>query len=138
MKTPSGNAIQGQIQEWYLYFQVTFVLLATAIGTDFAATLRSLAEAPLSISNLLATTLPLVTHFYLTYIPVQWVTRGSDLCRFGNVIKFNIFAPIYGDAVAITMIEPEDQDYHGIGARSARLTFMLILCVTYCSISPLV
>merc|ERR1719356_2267576 len=134
----SGNSLQHKIQEWYFYFQVIFVLLVTAIGSSLLDTLEELAEDPTSIVYLLASTLPLASHFYLNYLPLQWVTHAQNMLRTANLFKFKAFSVLFGEAVAVKKAEPEDQDYYGLGSRSARFTFMLTLTLAFCSLSPLI
>merc|ERR1719454_836441 len=134
----SGNSLQHKIQEWYFYFQVVFVLLVTAIGSSLLDTLEELAEDPTSIVYLLASTLPLATHFYLNFLPLQWVTHAQNMMRTSNLFKFKMNSTLFGEAVAVKKAEPEDQDYYGLGSRSARFTFMVVLTLTFCSLSPLI
>merc|ERR1719356_1596403 len=134
----SGNSLQHRIQDWYFYFQVIFVLLVTAIGSSLLDTLEELAEDPTSVVYILASTLPLATHFYLNYLPLQWVTHAQNMLRLANWFKFKAFSTIFGTAAAVKMAEPEDQDYYGLGSRSARFTFMLTLTLTFCTLSPLI
>jgi ABC-type multidrug transport system fused ATPase/permease subunit len=130
--------LQHKIQEWYYYFQVIFVLLVTAVGSSLLDTLEELAEDPTSVFALLASTLPLATHFYLNYLPLQWVTHAQNLMRTSNLFKFKAFTVLFGEAAAVKKCEPEDQDYYGLGSRSARFTFMLTLTLSFCSLSPLI
>jgi hypothetical protein len=130
--------LQHKIQEWYYYFQVIFVLLVTAVGSSLLDTLEELAEDPTSIFALLASTLPLATHFYLNYLPLQWVTHAQNLMRTSNLFKFKAFTVLFGESAAVKKCEPEDQDYYGLGSRSARFTFMLTLTLSFCSLSPLI
>merc|ERR1719327_615537 len=115
----SGNSLQHKIQEWYFYFQVVFVLLVTAIGSSLLDTLEELAEDPTSIVYLLASTLPLASHFYLNYLPLQWVTHAQNMLRTSNLFKYHMWSRLLGTPIGITKGEPEDQDYYGLGSRSA-------------------
>merc|ERR1719410_33657 len=60
------------------------------------------------------------------------------MLRTSNLAKFKIWSTIYGEAIAVKKAEPEDQDYYGLGSRSARFTFMLTLSLAFCSLSPLI
>jgi len=130
--------LQHKIQDWYFYFLVIFIMLVTAVGSSLVGTATQLAEAPLSIFHLLADTLPLSTHFYLNYIPLQWVTHAQNLLRTANLGKFKFFGKIFGVPIAIKKMEPEDQDYYGLGSRSARFAFLLVLAICFGSLSPLI
>lgn len=130
--------LQHRIQEYYFYFQVVFIMLVTAVGSSLAATIKVLSEKPLYIFQLLATTLPFSTHFYLNFIPLQWVTHVQGTLRIVQLFKFKSFSVMYDETVAKRMSEPEDQDYYGIGSRSARQSFFVALCLVFCSLSPLI
>jgi len=130
--------LQHKIQEWYFYFQVIFVLLVTAVGSSLVDTLESLAENPLSLFALLASTLPNSTHFYLNFLPLQWVAHAQNLLRTSNLGKYILWAKLLGKPAGIAKCEPEDQDYYGLGSRSARFTFMLVLTLCFASLSPLI
>merc|ERR1719291_1065776 len=45
---------------------------------------------------------------------------------------------LFGEAVAVKKAKPEDQDYYGLGSRSARFTFMLTLSLSFSTLSPLI
>jgi hypothetical protein len=115
-----------------------FVLLVTAVGSSIVSTLSTLAQDPLYILTLLADTLPYSTHFYLNYLPLQWVTHSTNLLRASNLFKFKTFSTLFGTAIALKKCEPEDQDYYGIGSRSARFSFLLTLVLSFCQLSPLI
>merc|ERR1719265_114545 len=130
--------LQNRIQVWYFYFNVVFVMLVTAVGPCLTETLKTLSEKPLYIFYLLATTMPFATHFYLNFIPLQWVTHAQNMLRTAPLGKFLFFRSLYGAEQAKQMAEPEDQDYYGIGSRSARHSFLLALVLVFCTLTPLI
>merc|ERR1719265_3061690 len=130
--------LQNRIQVWYFYFNVVFVMLVTAVGPCLTETLKTLSEKPLYIFQLLATTMPFATHFYLNFIPLQWVTHAQNMLRTAPLGKFLFFRTLYGDETAKQMAEPEDQDYYGIGSRCARHSFLLALVLVFCTLTPLI
>merc|ERR1712014_331282 len=97
---------QHKIQEWYFYFQVIFILLVTAIGSSLLDTLEELAESPTSIVYLLASTLPTASHFYLNFLPLQWVTHAQNMLRTSNLFKFKMWSKLLGTPFAIKKAEP--------------------------------
>merc|ERR1719265_1988840 len=130
--------LQNRIQVWYFYFNVVFVMLVTAVGPCLTETLKSLVESPTLIFNLLATTMPYATHFYLNFIPLQWVSHAQNMLRMVQLFKFFSARAIYDEAIAKEKAEPEDQDYYGIGSRSARHSFIFALVLVYCQLTPLI
>jgi hypothetical protein len=69
---------------------------------------------------------------------MQWLVHGMNLIRYVQLAKFKMFSAICDEAKAKELAEPEDQDFYGMGGRSARFTLNLVICLTYCSLSPLI
>jgi hypothetical protein len=129
---------QIQIQTYYYWFLVLFVLLTTSVGSNLSATLSALAQSPFEIFSLLAEQMPITTHFYLNYVILQPVTHAMNLTRYISLTKFLIFRRSCTDpAEAADLAEPEDQDYYGIGSRSARFALMLLIGLVFGTICPL-
>merc|ERR1719263_909218 len=93
---------------------------------------------PMRTFKLLADTLPLASHFYLNFMVMQWVTHAMNLTRYVNLIKFLMLRMVCDSRSAKNLSEPEDQDYYGIGSRSARWTINLVIGIVFSSISPLI
>jgi len=135
---------QLELQRWYFWFLIIFVLLVTCVGSDLSATMETLAKRPFNIFSLLANRMPLTTHFYLNYTIMQSLTHGMGLSRYVNVAKYKLFCkagfgrPGGGRSEdARFKSEPEDQEFYGIGSRSARFAFMLVVGLVYGTICPL-
>lgn len=126
------------IQKYYFWFLVIYVMLVTAVGTSITSTLAHIATEPVSVFSLLAKTLPLSTHFYLNYLPLQWVTLWGSLTRYMNLVRYVLSSAIYDREKAKLKSEPEDQAYYGIGARSARSAFLFCICIVFSTLSPLI
>ncbi|CAL1129548.1 unnamed protein product, partial [Cladocopium goreaui] len=129
---------QHYIQQWYFYFLVVYVLLVTAVGTSLWDRVRELVENPTAILKMLAQSLPAATHFYLNYVPLQWGTHGTNMLRYMNLFKFLGFRKVCSEETARTKAEPEDQDYYGMGSRSARHTLIAVTGLVFCTLSPLI
>lgn len=131
--------LQLAIQRWFFHFEMVYVLLVTLV----ASALMRLDPRPTGTIKLwplvcsFSAALPLATRFYLSYIPVQWLSHATCILRPMQLLKFMVYSSTCGAERAKELSEPEDQDYYGIGTRSARLSFMLVLCLVFCSISPL-
>jgi len=132
-----GNC-QYKMQAVYFFFLVMFVLLVTAIGSSLVSTLKEIANSPFTIFPLLANSLPTSSHFYLNYVLTQSGTQAMNLTRYINLIKFLIFRRSSSDENARLKAEPEDPDYYGMGSRSARFTLIMVICLTFCTLSPLI
>jgi len=108
------------------------------VGSSLMDTAKELADDPGSIFYLLASSLPTASHFYLNYVPLQWVTHAQNLLRTSQLGKFKMFSALYGADLAKNKSEPEDQDYYGLGSRSARFSFLLTLTLAFASLSPMI
>merc|ERR1719335_2037648 len=80
----------------------------------------------------------MTTHFYMNYVMMQPTTHGMNITRYMSLIKFKLFQQMgNSEKDARAMAEPEDQDYYGIGSRSARFALMLLIGLVFGTICPL-
>lgn len=129
---------QTKLQVWYFWFQLVFVVLVTTVGSSLIASAARIIEQPFEIFGLLADYMPSASHFYLNFMVLQWVTHSMNITRYMNLIKYLAMRPIVGARRAKELCEPEDQDYYGLGSRSARWTIMLTIALVFCTLSPLI
>lgn len=130
--------LQVRIQQWYFYFLVLFVLLIGAVGKSFLAFARQILMNPFCIFELLASTMPGSSHFYLDYLPMQAVFAALAMIRYAPLSKFLVLRAALDEPRARELSEPEDQDYHGIGSRSAMITLVLVVALVYCTLCPII
>lgn len=133
----SKLAAQAEVQHWYFWFLFVFVIMVTAIGQGFKDFAKAVAKHPLDLPLILADKMPVATHYYLHYMAVQWMSHGMELTRYIYVFKYWTFSKLYEEETARSMSEPEDQDYYGIGSRSARFTAVFLICLIFGTICPL-
>lgn len=130
---------QARLQKWYFWFQVVFVILITAIGSSVVEFTTTLFANPIEVFGLLADTMPHATHFYMNFLVLQWTTHFMNLLRYVPLTKYLGFRQIYDtEEEARKMSEPEDQDYYGIGSRSARFAINMCIGIIYSTLSPTV
>jgi hypothetical protein len=127
---------QYKLTVWYFWMNILFVVLVTALGTSFMSFVKTIANDPLKIFHLFATTMPNCTHYYMNYLGMQWYSMAMQLTRYMNVIKFKVFSRHHDDEQARELSEPEDQDYYGIGSRTARFSTLMTIAVVYGTLSP--
>mmetsp|Transcript_19386 Transcript_19386/g.36253 ORF Transcript_19386/g.36253 Transcript_19386/m.36253 type:complete len:767 (-) Transcript_19386:44-2344(-) len=127
---------QARLQNWYFIFQVVFVLLVTAIGPSLWDIMQTLAKSPFEIFDILGKTMPHATHFYMNFLVLQWTAHFTNFTRSVNLMKYWLFVKMYEPAQAKALSEPEDQDYYGIGSRSARFTINLCIGIVFGTMSP--
>jgi len=130
--------MQKKLQDWYTFFQVIFVLLVTMVGSSLADAAAETLARPLSIGILMANKMPKCSRFYLNYMIMQCMATCLEITRYMNLIKFMIFRRGTTEARARELSEPEDQDYYGIGSRSARWTVNMLIGLVFCPICPLI
>jgi len=135
---PDSTYTQQMLQNWYFVFQVVFVILVTAIGPSLQEFMKAIAEKPFDVFLIFGESMPHATHFYMNFIVLQWVAHFTNLTRNVNLFKYIFFKKVckYDGAKAKELSEPEDQDYYGIGSRSARFTINLCIGIIYGTLSP--
>jgi hypothetical protein len=127
---------QMKLTVWYFWMNMLFVVMVTAIGTNFVSFVTTLANNPIYIFHVLATTLPNCTHYYMNYLGMQWFSMALQLTRYFQVLKYGIFCHQHEEETAWNLAEPEDQDYYGIGARTARFCTLVTIGIVFGTLSP--
>lgn len=127
---------QYKLEVWYFWFQVLFVIMVTAIGGSIIDFAGDIAKDPFSLFSILAASMPQATHFYMNLLVLQWATHSMVLMRYVPLGKFIVAKMIFSEAEARLMAEPEDQDYYGIGSRSARFTINMLIGIIFGTLSP--
>lgn len=127
---------QHKLHNYYFWFNLTFVILVTAVGGSVVSFVRTLMTNPMGVFVLLGATMPGTTHFYMNFVVLQWIANSLNMLRYVPLAKFLAFRKIYGDDVAKQMAEPEDQDYYGIGSRSAQWTTHLLIGIIFGTLCP--
>merc|ERR1719498_966490 len=69
---------------------------------------------------------------------LQWGEHAINFLRMVPLAKFVFFRTFYEEDDAKRMAEPEDQDFYGIGSRSARFTISLLIGIIFSTLSPLI
>jgi len=130
------TAAQYKLSVWYWWMNVLYVVCVTALGTNFLSFAETLAKDPLSLFSLLADTMPECTHYYMNYIGMQYYVHAMVLTRYVPLIKFTKASRSHEEQEAKDMAEPEDQDYYGIGSRTARWSTLFCIGIVYGTLSP--
>jgi len=127
---------QHKLQVWYFWFQIVFVVLATAVGQNVKGFTQTLVEKPFAIFGVMAKTMPYATHFYMNFLVLAWATHAMGMMRYVPLTKFKIACKIWDEESAKKIAEPEDQDYYGMGGRSARWSIFMTVGLVYGTLSP--
>lgn len=133
---PSTSWCQSTLERWYFYFQVTFTLVIFSLSSSLLDLYTMLLTRPQDLLTEFFPAIQRVAVFYIFYIPVSTVAHSSQLLRLVNLLKFLWYRRSNDEEEAHKLSEPEDQDYYGIGSRSARLSLILVIALVYCTIEP--
>jgi len=131
---------QVRLERWYFAFLIIFVLLVTILGRSIVFTALMLIEHPTKIMELLAASLPGVSHFYINYVQLGIVAIAFEAVRIANLVKYGIHKVVYNlpREAAKHLSEPEDPASFGIGARMALTMLMAAISIVFCTCSPLI
>ena len=132
------GVLQHMVQRWYFVYLVIFVLFLTAIGKSLTNTLDYLFKSPKDIPHVLLGNFADCTVFYMTFIVLSCCVYVLALLRLVPLYRYRIHSCIYEEPVAIAKSEPEDQDYNGMGARSARLSLTYVLILLLGTLAPVI
>uniref|UniRef100_A0A7S1S2S4 CSC1/OSCA1-like 7TM region domain-containing protein n=1 Tax=Alexandrium catenella TaxID=2925 RepID=A0A7S1S2S4_ALECA len=113
-------------------------MLVTLVGSSLLDAATKTLSRPLSLGMAMAFEMPKYSNFYLNYMVSQWMSSCLELTRYINFIKFLTFRRTNPEERARELAEPEDQDYYGIGSRSARWTANALMGLVFCPICPLI
>jgi len=125
------------LQNRYFAFQVTFVLLVTAIDQSFLRAFEDILENPKGTLKMLAISLPGASNFYMSYLVLGWLTLALGIIRIGPLFGY-LLHPTQDSEQARRAAEPENQDTDGIGARLAKGALMMTIGMVFCTCSPLI
>mmetsp|Transcript_46419 Transcript_46419/g.81673 ORF Transcript_46419/g.81673 Transcript_46419/m.81673 type:complete len:984 (-) Transcript_46419:66-3017(-) len=133
------SLLQQRLQQWSFAWTFFYVLIVASVGGLLitAVKMTFTDDEPFAVFKAFAVVVPLTSHFYFNYIMMQWSACAFDFSRWVNVTKFMVYRLFNEDAIARVKAEPEDPDYHGIGARSARATLFFTVVLVFCQISPI-
>eukprot|EP00927_Polykrikos_kofoidii_P016356 TRINITY_DN17389_c0_g1_i2.p1 TRINITY_DN17389_c0_g1~~TRINITY_DN17389_c0_g1_i2.p1 ORF type:complete len:937 (+),score=159.02 TRINITY_DN17389_c0_g1_i2:84-2894(+) len=132
----SGNKAQIRLQGVYYLFLVIFVLMVTSITSSLLDTIRVVVDSPRGLLPLLASSLPTKSHWYTEYIILGWATDCFELLRLPNLLIYLSWRLLLGKEEAKRRAEPQDQDFHGMGARMARVALHLTILLVFCTCFP--
>ncbi|CAK9042413.1 CSC1-like protein At4g02900 [Durusdinium trenchii] len=139
-KLRAESLAQHRLQTWYFLFQAVFILFLPVVGTNFRSFAKQLL-ADDSLSTILAQIadrIPLSGDFFFNFIVLQWSVSCMELLRMVVLAKFLLFRTTYTEAEARQKAEPEDQDFYGMGGRTARWSLNLVIGCIFCSVWPMV
>mmetsp|Transcript_54561 Transcript_54561/g.157836 ORF Transcript_54561/g.157836 Transcript_54561/m.157836 type:complete len:911 (+) Transcript_54561:150-2882(+) len=129
---------QQLLQRWYFMFLIIFQLFVVTISSSLEAATMDTIENPLSLIHKLSYGMCRTTHFFLSVFVIQWASVGMEVTRYIQLIKYILWKnACESPEEAHKFAEPEDQDYYGMGARTARYTCFFVIGLVFVSLCPL-
>mmetsp|Transcript_53161 Transcript_53161/g.99658 ORF Transcript_53161/g.99658 Transcript_53161/m.99658 type:complete len:725 (-) Transcript_53161:94-2268(-) len=135
---PSISWCQSSLERCYFVFLVTFTLVIYSLSISLLDLYKTLLESPGKVFDQFLPALQRVSTFYVLFIPADIVTHTGSLLRTTNFLKFLWFKRSNDEEEAHKLAEPEDQDYYGIGSRTARILMILVITFVYCTIETFI
>jgi hypothetical protein len=130
---------QHQLQKYYFFFLIVFQLLVVSMANSLLGAMKDTVADPLSLVERLSNGMAQTTHFYLNIFASQWTVIGMEHTRMVQLIKYHLWKKMTSTPQeASEGAEPEDQDYYGMGARSARYTSLFVIGLAFASLCPLI
>mmetsp|Transcript_111168 Transcript_111168/g.313702 ORF Transcript_111168/g.313702 Transcript_111168/m.313702 type:complete len:733 (-) Transcript_111168:49-2247(-) len=127
---------QRELQIWYFWIQLVFVVVVTAVGQNLGAFMAALVAKTSSVFSVVVDTLPYATHFHMNFLVLQWAIHSMALTRYAQLSKYLSQRGIFDELMAKDQSEPEDQDCHGIGSRSVRFTINMVIAIVFGTLCP--
>ncbi|KAL3427245.1 DUF221 domain-containing protein [Phlyctema vagabunda] len=90
---PSLSRVELFTQNAYFAFQVIQVFLITTVTSAATSVVKTIADNPTGIPNLLASNLPSASNFYVSYFMVQGLTVAAGVIS--QFVGFLIFSALY-------------------------------------------
>ena len=126
-------------QAWYFVFQVFQVFLVTTFSSGAAAVATKIIKNPEEAPDLLASSLPKASNFYLTYFILQGIASSTDtLLNYSDLFEY-LFYEAYWDKTPREHFSTYAQ-MKGTPWASwyPKFTNFLVIAIVYSCIAPLV
>lgn len=126
-------------QAWFMVFQIVQVFLITTFSSGAAAVAAKIARDPTQAPDLLASSLPTASNFYLTYFILQGTTSAaSNLLDYSETAEY-LFYEYFWSKTPREKFETYAQ-MRGTpwGSWYPKFTNFLVIAVAYSCIQPLV
>ncbi|SMQ54220.1 unnamed protein product [Zymoseptoria tritici ST99CH_3D7] len=136
---PTLSAVELTVQNSYFAFQIVQVFLVATLGSAASASISKVVEDPMSVTSLLASSIPLASNFYISYFILQGlgVVSGLMLGLVGLVIftlmgKFLDTTPrkMYNRWINLSGL--------GWGTLFPIYTNLFVIAICYAVVAPLV
>ncbi|KAM3415085.1 hypothetical protein BST61_g10219 [Cercospora zeina] len=136
---PTVPQAELKTQAWFMVFQVVQVFLVTTFSSGAAAVATKIANDPRSAPDLLASSLPKASNFYLTYFILQGTTSAaSNLLDYSELFEYLFYEYIWNKTPREKFQTYAQMRGTPWAAWLPKLTNFLIIAVAYACIQPLI
>ena len=126
-------------QAWFMVFQVFQVFLVTTFSSGAAAVATKIAKNPGSATDLLASSLPKASNFYLTYFILQGTTSAaSNLLDYSELFEYLFYEYFWNKTPREKYQTYAQMRGTPWGAWYPKYTNFLIIATAYACIQPLI
>lgn len=136
---PTNSQVELKTQSWFMTFQIIHVFLVTTFSSGAAAVAAKIAKDPTRAPDLLASSLPTASNFYLTYFILQGTSSAaSNILDYSETATY-VFYEYFWCKTPRDKFETYAQ-MRGTpwGAWLPKFTNFLIIAIAYSCIQPLV
>lgn len=136
---PTTAQAELKTQTWYFVFQVFQVFLVTTFSSGAAAVASQIIKNPEDTPNLLASSLPKASNFYLTYFILQGTSSAADtVLNYSDLFEFLFYEKF--------MDKTPRQHYNTYAQMKGtpwaswfpKFTNFLVISIVYACVAPLV
>lgn len=126
-------------QAWFMVFQVFQVFLVTTFSSGAAAVATKIAKNPGSATDLLASSLPKASNFYLTYFILQGTTSAaSNLLDYSELLEYLFYEYFWNKTPREKYQTYAQMRGTPWAAWFPKYTNFLIIATAYACIQPLI
>ncbi|PPJ59053.1 hypothetical protein CBER1_01701 [Cercospora berteroae] len=126
-------------QAWFMVFQVVQVFLVTTFSSGAAAVATKIAKDPRSAPDLLASSLPKASNFYLTYFILQGTTSAaSNLLDYSELFEYLFYEYVWNKTPREKFQTYAQMRGTPWAAWLPKFTNFLIIATAYACIQPLI
>lgn len=136
---PSLSAVELTTQNFYFGFQVVQVFLVATLGSAASSAIGQIADSPGSIPQMLASSIPKASNFYLSYIVLQGLgVVSSLLLGLSGLVVFLVLGKLLDKTPRKMYKRWINLSGLGWGTLFPVYTNLLVIAICYACIAPLV
>ncbi|KAB8760607.1 hypothetical protein FH972_026599 [Carpinus fangiana] len=136
---PTLSGVEYTVQNTYFAFQVIQVFLVTTLSSGITTAIKGFIDNPASILQILATSLPKASNFYLSYIIVQGLgVVGQVLLGLTGLVLFVLLGKLLDGTPRKKFIRWTQLASQSMGTVYPIYTNLFVIAICYTCIAPLV